>query len=119
MYPGVEGAAHLHEFLANKSTAFDSTFASMTDATTTCALSKDTSGYWIPALLDANGDPVLHHCAGSLAARAETFDWVGYLSTTGVYGDRGGDWVDERSDCTPSTERGRWRLEAEREWLDH
>jgi nucleoside-diphosphate-sugar epimerase len=68
---------------------------------------------------DARGDPVLHHCAGSLAARAETFDWVGYLSTTGVYGDRGGDWVDERSDCTPSTERGRWRLAAEREWLDY
>ncbi|HEU4354062.1 MAG TPA: DUF1996 domain-containing protein, partial [Actinomycetota bacterium] len=44
VYPGVEGAAHLHEFIANKTTAFDSTLASMTDATTTCALSKDTSG---------------------------------------------------------------------------
>jgi len=68
---------------------------------------------------DASGDPVLHHCAGSLAARAERFDWVGYLSTTGVYGDRGGDWVDERSECTPATERGRWRLAAERAWLGY
>ncbi len=68
---------------------------------------------------DASGDPVLHHCAGSLAARAERFDWVGYLSTTGVYGDRGGDWVDEGSECTPATERGRWRLAAERAWLGY
>jgi len=66
---------------------------------------------------DAGGDPVLHHCAGALGARAEQFDWVGYLSTTGVYGDRGGDWVDETSPCTPTTERGRWRMAAEREWL--
>ena len=57
VYPGQEGAAHLHEFLANETTAFDSTFRSMTRARTTCALSKDTSGYWIPALLDGNGDP--------------------------------------------------------------
>jgi nucleoside-diphosphate-sugar epimerase len=66
---------------------------------------------------DAAGDPVLHHCAGALGARAEQLDWVGYLSTTGVYGDRGGGRVDETSDCTPSTRRGQWRLAAEREWL--
>jgi nucleoside-diphosphate-sugar epimerase len=65
---------------------------------------------------DAAGDPVLHHCAGALGARAEQFDWVGYLSTTGVYGDSGGDWVDETSPCTPTTERGRWRLAAEQDW---
>ncbi len=66
---------------------------------------------------DDGGDPVLHHCAGALSARADTFDWVGYLSTVGVYGDRGGDWVDERSDCRPATERGRRRLAAESDWL--
>ncbi|HEU4527398.1 MAG TPA: DUF1996 domain-containing protein [Actinomycetota bacterium] len=58
VFPGQEGVAHLHEFLANETTAFDSTFRSMTRAKTTCALSRDTSGYWIPALLDGNGDPV-------------------------------------------------------------
>jgi hypothetical protein len=58
VHPGHEGMAHLHEFIANKSTAFDSTFRSMTRAGTTCALSRDTSGYWIPALLDGRGDPV-------------------------------------------------------------
>jgi len=66
---------------------------------------------------DTGDDPVLMHCAGALGARTDQFDWIGYLSTTGVYGDRGGDWVDETATCTPATERGEWRLAAEREWL--
>jgi nucleoside-diphosphate-sugar epimerase len=66
---------------------------------------------------EAGDDPVLMHCAGALGARSDQFDWIGYLSTTGVYGDRGGGWVDETSTCTPATERGEWRLAAEREWL--
>jgi nucleoside-diphosphate-sugar epimerase len=63
-------------------------------------------------------DPILMHCAGALGARGDQFDWVGYLSTTAVYGDRGGDWVDETSACTPSTDRGKARLAAEDEWLE-
>ena len=71
-----------------------------------------------PAAGPGSGDdPVLMHCAGALGARSDQFDWIGYLSTTGVYGDRGGGWVDEASDCTPTTERGKRRLAAEREWL--
>ena len=66
---------------------------------------------------EAGDDPVLMHCAGALGARTDQFDWIGYLSTTGVYGDRGGGWVDETSACTPATERGESRLAAEREWL--
>ncbi len=66
---------------------------------------------------ESGSDPTLMHCAGALGARADQFDWVGYLSTTGVYGDRGGDWVNETSECTPATKRGKSRLAAEREWL--
>src|SRR3712207_1519013 len=44
--------------------------------------------------------------------------WLGYLSTTGVYGDRGGSWVDENSELRPSGERGRRRVMAEAGWLD-
>jgi len=65
---------------------------------------------------DAAGDPVLAAAGEAIRARATQFEWVGYLSTTGVYGDRGGDWVDEGSACRPSTRRGQWRLEAEQAW---
>ena len=65
---------------------------------------------------DADGDPVLRHHLGDLRALPD-LAWVGYLSTTGVYGDRGGDWVDEDSPLTPSTDRGRRRLAAEQAWL--
>ena len=65
---------------------------------------------------DADGDPVLRACEAALRARAAELQWVGYLSTTGVYGDRQGGWVDETSPCVPSTRRGQWRLAAEQGW---
>lgn len=61
------------------------------------------------------GDPVLlRHGAALRAARPE---WVGYLSTTGVYGDRGGGWVDEEAALAPVGERGRRRVAAEAGWI--
>lgn len=42
--------------------------------------------------------------------------WYGYLSTTGVYGDYGGQWVDEQSECRPNNERLKRRVEAEEDW---
>ncbi|EKE73812.1 SDR family oxidoreductase [Oceanibaculum indicum] len=42
--------------------------------------------------------------------------WAGYLSTTGVYGDTGGAWVDEDSPLAPSTPSGKARVAAEAEW---
>ncbi|MEM7188188.1 MAG: SDR family oxidoreductase, partial [Pseudomonadota bacterium] len=65
-----------------------------------------------------DGDPVLAAAGEAISARAAKFAWAGYLSTTGVYGDRGGDWVDETSACEPSTRRGQWRLQAETSWRD-
>jgi nucleoside-diphosphate-sugar epimerase len=44
--------------------------------------------------------------------------WIGYLSTTGVYGDRAGGWVDEEAPLIPTGERGRRRVAAEARWLD-
>jgi len=63
---------------------------------------------------DDNGDLVARDLGNSL--QALPLQWVGYLSTTGVYGDRGGDWVDELTPLAPSTARGRRRLEAEEQW---
>jgi len=65
---------------------------------------------------DAAGDPVLDQHGGAIAAQARAIDWCGYLSTTGVYGDRAGGWVDESGALTPSTERGRRRVAAEAGW---
>jgi nucleoside-diphosphate-sugar epimerase len=62
-------------------------------------------------------DPVLARLRSAFAGAAGHLDWVGYLSTTGVYGDHGGGWVDETTPLTPSTSRGRARVAAEAEWL--
>ena len=64
---------------------------------------------------DDGGDPVLAE-AGEALKEASHLEWVGYLSTTGVYGDREGDWVDEGSDLRPATRRGQARVDAEAAW---
>ncbi|MDQ7248693.1 SDR family oxidoreductase [Dongia sedimenti] len=65
---------------------------------------------------DERGDPVLDLHGAAIARAAPRLQWIGYLSTTGVYGDRNGDWVDESSALTPSGERGRRRVAAETAW---
>jgi len=64
---------------------------------------------------DQDGDPVLRRYGAALAA-APHLRWVGYLSSTVVYGDRDGGWVDEDTPARPSQARGERRLAAEREW---
>jgi len=44
-------------------------------------------------------------------------EWIGYLSSTGVYGNRDGEWVDETSEIRPTSERGSKRAKAENQWL--
>ncbi|MEI4231396.1 SDR family oxidoreductase [Roseovarius sp. D22-M7] len=63
-----------------------------------------------------DGDPVLAHHGDEIARIAPRLSWAGYLSTTGVYGDHQGGWVDETTPLTPSTRRGKLRLAAEAEW---
>jgi nucleoside-diphosphate-sugar epimerase len=64
---------------------------------------------------DDGGDPVLAEAGEALRATTH-LEWVGHLSTTGVYGDREGDWVDEGSELLPSTRRGQARVDAEAAW---
>ena len=64
---------------------------------------------------DDSGDPVLQQYSADLRA-ATDLCWVGYLSTTGVYGDREGDWVDETTTPAPGAPRTRRRLAAEQDW---
>ncbi|HKX07289.1 MAG TPA: SDR family oxidoreductase [Stellaceae bacterium] len=66
---------------------------------------------------DEAGDPVLDVHGEDIAA-SRNLRWIGYLSTTGVYGDLAGGWVDETAPLRPTGERGRRRVAAETQWLD-
>lgn len=64
---------------------------------------------------DEGGDPVLRDNRQVIAAAG--LGWIGYLSTTAVYGDHQGGWVDEDTPVTPAMTRALWRTGAEAEWL--
>jgi nucleoside-diphosphate-sugar epimerase len=81
------------------------------------ALLAGTSHLLISIPPDDTGCPVFDCHGGDIAALRE-LRWIGYLSSTNVYGDRGGDWVDEATPLAPSGERGRRRAAAEAHWLE-
>ena len=62
-------------------------------------------------------DPVLSHFA-DIISQLPMLRWLGYLSTTGVYGNTDGAWVDEMSPLLPSAPRSANRVEVERAWVD-
>jgi nucleoside-diphosphate-sugar epimerase len=62
------------------------------------------------------GDPVLARYGAQIAVGAAV--WMGYLSTTGVYGNREGAWVDEDTAPAPQSDRAKRRVEAEAAWAD-
>jgi nucleoside-diphosphate-sugar epimerase len=66
---------------------------------------------------DAEGDPALNALGGVLRLN-QNLRWVGYLSTTAVYGDRGGAWTDEDAPVMPQSARAKRRAEAEKTWRD-
>lgn len=65
---------------------------------------------------DDMGDPTFLMHADDIRA-IPTLRWIGYLSSTGVYGDRMGGWVDEKSEVRPTSKRGSRRARAEEQWL--
>ncbi|MEX0582863.1 MAG: SDR family oxidoreductase [Sneathiella sp.] len=64
---------------------------------------------------DDLGDPV-YDVMKEQILRLPNLQWIGYLSTTGVYGDLDGGWVDEESPYNPSGRRGERRMQAEQAW---
>ena len=65
---------------------------------------------------DDHGCPAFAALGPALAAAARRPSWIGYLSSTGVYGDRGGGWVNEDSDLDAQSLSGARRVAAERDW---
>lgn len=65
-----------------------------------------------------DGDPMLPGLEALGPGAWKTLRWIGYLSTTGVYGDTGGAWVDETAQPRPANARGHRRLAAESQWFE-
>jgi nucleoside-diphosphate-sugar epimerase len=65
---------------------------------------------------DENGDPAFRLHLDDIAD-ALTTEWAGYLSTTGVYGNHNGQWIDENTPPAPDSRRGSLRLKAEEQWV--
>jgi nucleoside-diphosphate-sugar epimerase len=65
---------------------------------------------------DEAGDPVLNALGSQVCAIMPALEWIGYLSTVGVYGDHDGAWVDEGTQCRPVSDRSIERLKAEAAW---
>jgi len=66
---------------------------------------------------DKNGnDPVLRSLKNKL--KSLSLEWIGYLSTTGVYGNTKGDWVSENDQPNPCQKRSHKRLNCEKEWIE-
>lgn len=68
----------------------------------------------LTSVAPGDSDPVLQAIGPQIAGSA--LKWVGYLSTTAVYGHHNGDWVDETTPLAPTTARGSARVQAEADW---
>lgn len=77
---------------------------------------KDVTHLLISTPPGDHGDPVFWLHEEDITA-LPALKWVGYLSSTSVYGDRMGDWVDETSETRPSSRRGSRRLRAENQFM--
>ena len=65
-----------------------------------------------------NGEDNILKNYAEIIAKNKNLKWVGYLSTTGVYGDHKGAWVDEETSPKPKEARNKNRLKAEQAWFD-
>lgn len=70
----------------------------------------------ISAAPTQHGDPTLKYLQKALSAPDRKIEWIGYLSTVGVYGDHQGALIDETAACNPASARSLERIEAERQW---
>jgi nucleoside-diphosphate-sugar epimerase len=79
---------------------------------------KDVGAVLVTAPPGDNGCPGLSALVPALAEANAYPDWIGYLSTTGVYGDREGRWVYETSPLMARSVEGARRVRAERDWTE-
>ena len=112
---GAERAAALNAHPSGRLNAL--IFDGITATPDLCSAIAEADAALVSVPPDETGDPVLRACGDDLV-HAQRLRGVVYLSTIGVYGDRGGAWVDEATPPQPGAERSRERLAAEQAWLD-
>ena len=89
------------------------------ESTTHLVISIAPFGANIPTDTANFADPVLSAIGGKhLQNLAPKLQWIGYLSTVGVYGHHFGNWVDESTPAAPVSERSKQRVRAENEWVE-
>ncbi|OWV69868.1 NAD(P)-dependent oxidoreductase [Rhizobium sp. N122] len=71
----------------------------------------------VQSIAPGKADPLLRLLGGDGASLPPGLEWIGYLSTVGVYGDHKGAWINEETPCVPVSGRSKERLEAEEGWL--
>ncbi|PDT04034.1 NAD(P)-dependent oxidoreductase [Rhizobium chutanense] len=71
----------------------------------------------VQSIAPGKADPLLRLLGEDGASLLPSLEWIGYLSTVGVYGDHKGAWIDEETPCVPVSGRSKERLEAEAGWL--
>ena len=110
---GAERAAVLNTHLAGRLKALVFTGATASPDVISAIGHADCALVSVPP--NEHGDPVLA-AFGEALAHARRLRTIVYLSTIGVYGDQGGEWVDETTPPKPGSARSRARLDAERVW---
>ena len=88
------------------------------DAAALDAAVKDAEAVLVTAPPDEDGCPGLRALVPALARAGGFPEWIGYVSTTGVYGDRDGGWVFEDSELNAASVAGARRVAAERDWFE-
>jgi nucleoside-diphosphate-sugar epimerase len=79
---------------------------------------KGTTHVLVSTPTDAdNRDPTFVQFSKLIAEHASTIKWLGYLSSTGVYGNFDGKWIDETAETNPVSESGHSRVAIEKEWV--
>ncbi|EJZ22122.1 SDR family oxidoreductase [Rhizobium sp. Pop5] len=71
----------------------------------------------VQSIAPGKADPLLRLLGEDDAGLLPRLEWIGYLSTVGVYGDHKGAWINEETPCVPVSGRSKERLEAEEGWL--
>ena len=111
-------ATHRDEDAAQRIRADGYAPVDLGDRTALTAALAGTRALLVTAPPGPQGCPGLNSLVGPLAEAGAFPDWTGYLSTTGVYGDRGGRWVTELSRLAAQSVEGARRVGAERDWLE-